>query len=503
MKNIKLTIEGKKILLPFNDHFANLVKINEDLNFGAWDNYKKRGLTYVDVQQIVGITGACENIDTLFKVQSRLSLPLFITQTGQLTLEQALEKFPGVFTVIHSGRDEEKEDIRHLRQFRLTEEEFDCTMSKMTRQTYDEEKMFNALLEHIQSTIKAMLKKILLNSENVLSKIYRRQTDKLYQATKKPFLKINYEKAISLLNKNGYPNLSFGDDLKAQHEAKIVSLMNKNREEIPVFITRYPKEIKFFNMKVSGRDPRVVLSADLILPYGGEGTGSAVREHNFNLLKNRLLASTMYKLHINRGGSYKDFKWYMNIIKQKRTLPHAGYGIGNERILQYIFAESDIRHVSLFSLLDRRTGYWNKEKYGQAGILTQSKKHILLSIGKLENKKFLLPYLQKLTQKNNVVLYATDKTHNFMKQNGVLTSYVYKISEVGKQPNIFDLLERNIFDFIINIPTREKVTNEKEFTDGKLIRKTAVEMGVSLVTDPEVAAFVIKNLTKAESKAAS
>ena len=64
----------------------------------------------------------------------------------------------------------------------------------------------------------------------------------------------------------------FGDDLKASHEAKIVALLNKkNQTELPVFIMKYPKEIKFFNMKVSSKDKRVCLSADLIFHTQGRG----------------------------------------------------------------------------------------------------------------------------------------------------------------------------------------------------------------------------------------
>lgn len=106
-------------------------------------------------------------------------------------------------------------------------------------------------------------------------------------------------------------------------------------------------------MKVSQKDPRVVLSADLILPYSGESTGSAVREHSYQKLKERLLGSTMYKLHQNRGGTLDDFKWYLDIIKSKKANPHAGYGIGNERVMQYIFGTSDIRKISLFTLLNK------------------------------------------------------------------------------------------------------------------------------------------------------
>jgi asparaginyl-tRNA synthetase len=353
MKKIKLKVENRDICLKFDDHFANLVKVNQSLNFGANKNYIKTGLTYVDVPEIVGITGACENVDTLFKVWNRCGSQLYISQTGQLSLEQSLQSFNGVFTVIHSGRDEEKEDERHLRQFRLTEEEFDCSFAKMDRKNYNEEKMFETLLLHIQKAVQSMIKKVLKDNKDLLKNVYNRDVKALETMANSKFYEITYESAIILLNKNGYPNLKFGEDLKAEHEAKIVSLMNKNKTEIPVFITKYPKEIKFFNMKVSQKDPRVVLSADLILPYSGESTGSAVREHNYQKLKDRLLNSTMYKLHQKRGGTIKDFKWYLDIIKSKKASPHAGYGIGNERVMQYILGTSDIRKVSLFTLLNK------------------------------------------------------------------------------------------------------------------------------------------------------
>jgi len=85
MKKIKLSIENNFSSIDFNNHFKNLAKINESLNEGAFKHYKKAGLTYVDVPEIVGITGACENVDTLFAVHNRSGIPLFFAQTGQLS----------------------------------------------------------------------------------------------------------------------------------------------------------------------------------------------------------------------------------------------------------------------------------------------------------------------------------------------------------------------------------------------------------------------------------
>ena len=202
----------------------------------------------------------------------------------------------------------------------------------------------------------------------------------------------------------------------------------------------------------------------------------------------------MYKLHLKRGGKYEDFKWYLDIMEKKSTNPHGGYGIGNDRVLQYVLAESNIRNTSIFSLLNRQTGDWERKRYGQAGILGIEKKHILLSIGKPENKKYLLPFIKKVSQSPRVIFYTTEKTHQFLKAHKIRSSLVYKISQQGKSPNIADLLERKVFDIIINIPTREGI-RKQEMTDGQMIRKSAIDLGLTPITDIEVATMVINKLS--------
>lgn len=483
------------------DHLAYLVGIASSMFYGTIGHYKKAGLQYADVPEIVGITGACENVDTLFKVGNNLDLPLFFTQTGQLALEQALQSNHGVYTIIHSGRDEETEDERHLRQFRLTEEEFDCTFGRMTRETYDEEKMYELLLKHIESATKAMAISVMEENKKVLASFYKRDVGALTDIVARPYLRITYEDAIGILRTAGYPELEFGDDLGADHEQKVVELVNMKtkgygtsiREWSPVFIMRYPKEIKFFNMKVSERDPRVVLSADCIFPYSGESVGSAVREHDGVKLLVRLLTSTMYKLHEQRGGTYNDFRWYTEgMILSQKTLPHAGYGIGNERIIQFILGHTDIRECSVFSLLNRQTGDWDVAKRGLAPMV-QHRKTVLLSIGKEQNKERLLPYIKRIKSDGHM-FYATASTHAFLDRHGVPTTRVYKISEKGS-PNLADMVKKDIFDLIINIPTNTDRMDHEQ-TDGMYIRKTATETGTTLVTDSLVAETLLSNLAR-------
>ena len=228
-------------------------------------------------------------------------------------------------------------------------------------------------------------------------------------------------------------------------------------------------------------------------------------------------------MHLARGGTYADFGWYLKIIKSQSTNPHAGYGIGNERVLQYIFAERDIRNVSLFSLLNKQSQDWHEKHYGQAALFSADKKQLLLTIGKLSDKKKLLPFIAKLNQ--NYTLYATEKTHQFLDMQGVKTVRVYKISEIGNKLVIYhihkpfpceitllvfrkigknkiahcigskffsDLLKRRVFDLVINIPQGES----KDLTDGKLIRRVSAEAGISLITDLKVAKLVLENLCR-------
>jgi asparaginyl-tRNA synthetase len=236
----------------------------------------------------------------------------------------------------------------------------------MVREKYDEELMYEELLKHIEEATKAMVAGVLTEHEETLNTFYHRNTVNLKNILARPYLRISYEAAVELLKVNGFEQLTFGDDLEALHEAKIVELVNISNnygtqlaEFSPVLIMRYPKEIKFFNMKVSDKDPRVVLSADCVFPYSGEAVGSAVREHDGIKLLVRLLTSSMFRILQDNGGRYEDFKWYVeDMIIAQKTQPHAGYGIGSERVLQFILGSSDIRQCSIMSLMATQTRDW-------------------------------------------------------------------------------------------------------------------------------------------------
>ena len=130
----------------------------------------------------------------------------------------------------------------------------------------------------------------------------------------------------------------------------------------------------------------------------------------------------------------------------------------------------------------------------QMRLAQQAEETALLSIGKIADKKRLLPVAQKLfTLKYK--LFATTGTHFFLKEAEIPSILVYKIREKGK-PNLLEQLNQNRFDLIINIPKGKGF--KKEITDGKIIRQKAIETGTTLVTNPEVAENLAEKLYQAK-----
>ena len=111
-----------------------------------------------------------------------------------------------------------------------------------------------------------------------------------------------------------------------------------------------------------------------------------------------------------------------------------------------------------------------------------------------ENKIFLLPFIEIAAENKNIIFYATKNTYNFLKENNISSTRVYKISEIGKYPNISELISKKTFDIIVNIPSREITEKAADYTDGEIIRKTAAEYCLISITDLDVAEIILGNL---------
>lgn len=320
---LKNTNERHKLLSAPELHAA--VRIESSLLKGAREYFEKRGFTEVVVPHMTKATGACENIATMFEVDY-FGPKRYLSQTGQLYLEVLTPFLSRVWCVGPSFRAEPRADERHLTEFTLIELEIAGD--------------FKELLEHIEGLVCSMVNSAVKENDKELA-LLNADVESL-RRIRKPFQRMTYTKAVELLSEFG---VKWGDDLKSTHE-KLLVATNGNQ---PLFITHFPKTIKFFNMKENSENPAVVNSADLLLPASGEAVGAAEREHRYDKLRDRLESSSMLRQLVERGGSIDDFKWYLEFYKTQGIL-HSGCGIGLNRVTQFVLGTDDIRSTTAFPM---------------------------------------------------------------------------------------------------------------------------------------------------------
>jgi len=318
------TAENKERIKLFKTkEMKAIVKIESAVLRGIRNYFEKEGFVEIVVPHITKVTGACENLSTLFELEY-FGRRAYLSQTGQLFLEILSPIFKKVWCTIHSFRAEPEVDNRHLTEFVLIEIEFLGDLEELME--YEEEAIYSAVKE--VSKLDEELETLGIDKKRL--RIY-----------KPPYKRIRYSEAIEILKEF---NLKFGDDLKSVHERKLAEIYG------PVFITHYPKEIKFFNMRENDEDSRIVNSVDLILPLSGEAAGGAEREFKYEKLIKRLRESLMFKMLVQRGGSEEDFDWYLEFWKGHEGTLHSGCGIGVARVVQSIIGSSDIRAATPFAM---------------------------------------------------------------------------------------------------------------------------------------------------------
>ena len=317
LENLKNTAERYRLFKESS--LQAIARIEASLLSGARKYFEENLFVEVTVPHVTRATGACENVATMFEVDF-FGEKRYLAQTGQLYLEVMTPYLERVWAAGPSFRAEEKVDDRHLVEFTLLEIEF--------RGNFDQ------LLEHVEGTLVSMVSEVLAKRSEGLA-VLGVDAERL-QNVRRPFKRITYTDAVDLLEGEG---VRWGDDLKSQHEKLLVEYMGSQ----PLFITHYPKAIKFFNMKENAINRELVDSADLILPYSGEAVGAAEREYEYDRLVKRLLESSMFRLLKERGGGLEDFAWYLNFYKEFGGSPHSGCGIGLGRVMQFVLGIDDIR----------------------------------------------------------------------------------------------------------------------------------------------------------------
>lgn len=269
---------------------------------------------------------------------------VMLTVSGQLEAELAATALSKVYTFGPTFRAENSNTTRHLAEFWMIEPEM----------------AFAGLQENMdlaEEMLKYLITRLLKECPDDLEFLEKRQLDeekqkpqkdrlnmplreKLHFCLEHSFERITYTEAIDILLNSNYHKkkkfvfpVAWGMDLQSEHERYLVEKhFNK-----PVIITDYPKDIKAFYMRLND-DQKTVRAMDVLFPGIGEIIGGSQREERYDILVKR-----MREMNV----SEKEMYWYLD-IRKFGSVPHAGFGLGFERMVQFVTGMGNIRDVIPF-----------------------------------------------------------------------------------------------------------------------------------------------------------
>jgi asparaginyl-tRNA synthetase len=244
--------------------------------------------------------------------------PGYLSQSAQLYLEALIAPHERVYALTPSFRAEKSRTPRHLTEYQHLEVELAwCDLTELME-----------FIERMVASVCAALAERCVPELQVLG----RPPEEL-AAVRAPFPRLSYADAIERLKAKGLP-VQWGSDL-ATAEERALTL----EERTPIFVTRFPRELKAFYMRRTPGDPRTVEAADLLAPEGyGEIVGGSVRETDATALVERLNQI---------GAPLADYEWYLD-LRRHGNVPHAGFGLGVERLLRWMLRREHIRETTPF-----------------------------------------------------------------------------------------------------------------------------------------------------------
>ncbi|MEL7511535.1 MAG: asparagine--tRNA ligase [Cyanobacteria bacterium J06554_3] len=257
--------------------------------------------------------------------------PAYLTVSGQLEAEIMAMAFTDVYTFGPTFRAENSNTARHLAEFWMVEPEMAfCNLEGNMD-------LAEAFLKHVFS-------RVMETCADDMEFFNKRIDDSVLETANNiinsDFERITYTEAISLLEKAiekgdktfEFP-VSWGIDMQSEHERYLAEELFKK----PVIVTDYPAEIKAFYMRLND-DGKTVAAMDVLAPRIGEIIGGAQREERLDVLERRIEEAGLPK---------EDYWWYLD-LRRYGTVPHAGFGLGFERLVQFMTGMTNIRDVIPF-----------------------------------------------------------------------------------------------------------------------------------------------------------
>lgn len=299
-----------------------VLRVRNTVINATYEYFNQNGFIKIDTPILTPT--ACEGTTTLFEVPYFDLGKAYLAQSGQLYLEAAVMSFGRCFDFGPTFRAEKSKTRRHLTEFWMMDAEAAFVNHEGNMKIQEE------LICHI-------VEKVLEKNRKELE-ILERDILRL-EKVKAPFGRMTYTEAIKKVQALG-SDIKDGEDLGADDE----TLLTQN-SDVPIFVEKWPRQIKAFYMKRDPQNPEFVLGSDLIAPEGhGEIIGGSEREDNYDLLLSRMKEEKM---------PLEDFEWYLDLRKYG-SVPHSGFGYGLERIVGWLCGIHHVRETIPFPRMINR-----------------------------------------------------------------------------------------------------------------------------------------------------
>lgn len=331
-------------LRPRTNTFGAVARVRNEICKSIHNFFQSRGFIYVHAPIITG--SDCEGAGQMFKVttfdlldvprkedksidfeQDFFGRPTNLTVSGQLEAEIYATALSNVYTFGPTFRAENSNTSRHLAEFWMVEPEMAfCTLEgNMTVAEEFLKTIFNDVLTNCGTDM-----------EFFNERIDKTVIETLKGIVESDFIRLTYTEAVDILTKCGenfeFP-VSWGIDLQSEHERYLTEKKFKK----PVIVCDYPKDIKAFYMRMN-EDGKTVRAMDVLVPKVGEIIGGSQREERLDVLEQRMKDS---------GLDTEEYWWYLD-LRRFGTVPHAGFGLGLERTVQFATGMANIRDVIPF-----------------------------------------------------------------------------------------------------------------------------------------------------------
>lgn len=297
------------------------MRIRSEVTHACRNYFDERGFVLFDAPILT--PNACEGTTTLFETPY-FDETAYLTQSGQLYAEAGALAFGKAYCFGPTFRAEKSKTRRHLMEFWMIEPEV----------------AFMDLagdMDLAEDFVEYIVQQVIANRATELATLERDVT--VLDKIRKPFPRITYDEAIAMLHDKGF-DIEWGSDFGAEEETAISEAFDR-----PLLVHRYPAACKAFYMKNDPADARLALCVDMLAPEGyGEIIGGGQREDDWQTLRDKIQAHELPE---------EAFAWYLD-LRRYGSVPHAGFGMGIERVVAWICGIHHVRETIPFPrMLDR------------------------------------------------------------------------------------------------------------------------------------------------------